>query len=372
MQLQVEVFRGERLALARDFVGLTQKELGVQVAASSALISICEAGKKPNLASDLVAAFADVLGFEPDFFYEKTTDPFLEEECSFRHRRSTPQKLKAQVRAHGTLLGMVIDELRSHFDFPAQNIPQIRITSHEDIERAAEAAREHWSLGTGPIKQVVRVLEHAGILVARNLVCSSKVDAFSRNGEICIIFLNDAIRSSSRWNFDLAHECGHLVMHSGLQTGDISTEAQADRFASAFLMPRNAFSREFSAASFSWRYIFDMKSRWQTSAAAIVRRAFDLNLIGAAQYRRAYQYMSLKGWSKGEPVEPSFQEPELLGTALSALGVDVDLSPRELCSKLHFSSETFEKVTGYVYPKAQARTRPNNLLVMSETLKLGT
>src|SRR5579862_2114803 len=97
-------FWGERLQVAREFRGLTQIRLGDEVSASPALISLCEKSKKPFPARDLVEAFGSVLGFEPEFFYGPIDDVFREEECSMRHRRSTPEGLKARIRAHGTLI----------------------------------------------------------------------------------------------------------------------------------------------------------------------------------------------------------------------------------------------------------------------------
>ena len=163
-------------------------------------------------------------------------------------------------------------------------------------------------------------MERAGVILAPHVVRNSNVDAFSRNGRTTIIFLNEPIPSPSRWNFDIAHECGHLVMHSSVETGSVETEKSADRFASAFLMPRRAFAREFQMmGAFSWEYILGLKRRWQTSAQAIIRRAYDLGLLGAVGYRHAYQYMSAMGWrSKGEPAEPNFQQPELLSGALTS------------------------------------------------------
>jgi Zn-dependent peptidase ImmA (M78 family)/transcriptional regulator with XRE-family HTH domain len=349
-----DVFWGERLEVAREFKGLTQKELSDAVAASPALVSLCEAGKK-NPARNLVEAFGSVLGFEPEFFYGSIEDMFREEQCNFRHRRSTPERTKSNIRAHATLIGMVIARLRTLFRFPAQDIPHIpaSISSAEEIEVAAEECRKHWNLGLdSPIMQVGRALEHAGVVIVPHLVKSTKVDAFSRCGPTAIIFLNQTIKSTSRWNFDIAHECGHLVMHPGIHTGSIETEAAADRFASAFLMPRKAFARDFrTAASFSWKHIFFLKRRWGASAAAIVRRGYDLGLLGAVEYRKAYKYMSWKGWSaNGEPDEPSFQEPELLATALHSLGTKVDLTMDALRQELHFTPETFREVTGVIVP----------------------
>jgi Zn-dependent peptidase ImmA (M78 family)/transcriptional regulator with XRE-family HTH domain len=352
-----DFFAGERLQLAREFRCLTQTELGDKVAASCSLLSLCETGKKRDPAPDLIAACASVLGFEPTFFYGPLEDAFREEECSFRHRRATPEKLKAQVRAHATLVGMVVARLRSWFRFPSLDIPTIRASSIEEIESAAEQCRRHWQLGIdAPILQVGRVLERAGVILVRHLVKSPKVDAFSRYGHTSVIFLNQTIQSTSRWNFDIAHECGHLVMHQGISTGSIETEDAANRFASAFLMPRKAFGREFRAPSLSWSHIFDLKRRWHVSAGAIVKRAYDLGLLDAVGYRQAFKYMSAKGWTKGEPFEPVFQQPELLDMALSGFGKTSELTLDTLRRELKFSAETFEDVTGFSVPKSKSIT----------------
>jgi Zn-dependent peptidase ImmA (M78 family) len=197
------------------------------------------------------------------------------------------------------------------------------------------------------------VLENAGVVIVPNLV-KSDVDAFSRCGPTAIIFLNQAIKSTSRWHFDIGHECGHLVMHRGIHTGSVETEDAANRFASAFLMPRKAFGREFHMSSFGWKHIFALKRRWNASAQAIVRRGYDLGLLSAVEYRKAYKYMSWKGWtSNGEPEEPAFQEPELLSLALNSLGSSVELTMETLCKDLRFTPKTFKAITGFAIPAAK-------------------
>ncbi|MGH9746502.1 MAG: helix-turn-helix domain-containing protein [Candidatus Acidiferrales bacterium] len=357
-----DVFWGDRLEVAREFKGVTQKDLSESVVASPALVSLCEAGKK-NPSRDLVEAFGAVLGFEPDFFYTPIEDVFREEECSFRHRRSTPERTKNKIRAHATLIGLVIARLRTLFRFPALDVPQIAasVSSAEEIEVAAEQCRRHWGLGVdSPIMEIGRVLERAGVIIVPNLSDSQKVDAFSRFGAIAIIVLNQSVKSTSRWHFDIGHECGHLVMHRGIHTGSLETEMAADRFASAFLMPRKAFARDFRlGSSFSWPHIFALKRRWRTSAASIVRRAYDLGLLGAVEYRRAYKHMAWKRWSTvGEPEEPTFQNPELLTTALNSLGSKVRLTLEALRKELHFTPDTFSAVTGVAVPSESKRIRP--------------
>jgi Zn-dependent peptidase ImmA (M78 family)/transcriptional regulator with XRE-family HTH domain len=355
--LNKNMFVGQRLQLAREFRDLTQKQLGEAVVASHALVSLCESGKRTDPATDLVEAFGTVLGFDADFFYQPTGEVFQEGECSFRHRRSTPERLKTRIRAHASLLGMVLERLRRHFKFPALNIPRIPASTDQEIERAAEQTRQHWGLGVdAPIAEIGRVLEHAGVILVSHLAELSEVDAFSRDGSTAVIFLNQGVQSTSRWIFDIGHECGHLVMHSGIQTGAEETEAAADRFAGAFLLPRVAFAREFRTSPFSFNHVFKLKKRWKASAAAIIKRAYELKLIDAVQYRQSFKYMSARGWRKGgEPNEPDFKGPELLSTALSALGSKVEITLEQLCRDLHFTPETFLTVTGVSVPLSKGK-----------------
>src|SRR5438309_2053611 len=155
-----EVFWGERLQLAREFRGLTQTDLGNQVAASCSLISLCENGKKRDPAPDLVEACGAVLGFDPTFFYGPVEDAFREDECSFRHRRTTPERVKTQIRAHATLIGIVIRRLRSLFKFPELDLPKLSASTGNELEMAAEHCRseEHTSELQSQFHLVCRLL----------------------------------------------------------------------------------------------------------------------------------------------------------------------------------------------------------------------
>jgi Zn-dependent peptidase ImmA (M78 family)/transcriptional regulator with XRE-family HTH domain len=358
MEPRTERFEGARLELARNFKGWTQSELAQRVVASPGTISLYERARiKSNPPDHLVAALAEVTGFAPGFFFIPVADPFGEHECNFRHRRSTPETVKKRARAHGTLLGMVVDQLATHLRvrFPKYNVPTIAAATPTEIEAAAEECRKFWKLGTDtPIVHIGRVLEHAGVVLFQHFSASEKVDAFSRRGQINVIFLNVRRFTASRWIFDIAHETGHLVLHSNRDTGTEQTETEADRFASAFLLPRKAFGSEFSTRALTWDHIFALKKRWRTSAAAIIRRAYDLGLIGAVTYRSLFKARSARGWIYNEPFEPEFQPPELLRSAFEVCRAE-DL--RSIAASVHMSINTFEEVTGWTIPlKANKRT----------------
>jgi Zn-dependent peptidase ImmA (M78 family)/transcriptional regulator with XRE-family HTH domain len=335
-------FVGARLELARAFRHLTLKSLAETVSVSFGLLSHYENGLRRQPSADLVEALATALKVRPEFFFEPLPEVWNERDCSFRRRIATPEGVKRRARAHGTLIDLVVRELTTKIKFPKYNIPSY---SASDIEAAADGCRDHWHLGLGPIQHIGRVAERNGAVLVQNLQHADKIDAFARRGQHSIIVLNTARTSTSRWIYDVAHELGHFVLHSGVETGTKQTEDQANEFASALLLPRKTFGREFRDSTFSWAHIFALKRRWCTSAAAIIRRAFDLSLMDAIAYRRCYQYMSAQGWLKREPYEPEFAGAEWLTSAF-ALASQRGLTPAVLCDHLHLTPETFQDVTG--------------------------
>jgi Zn-dependent peptidase ImmA (M78 family)/DNA-binding XRE family transcriptional regulator len=339
-------FFGDKLQLAREFRGLTQTELANMVSASAPTISLIETGKRANPSADLVRSFSDALKFPEGFFFQAQSELFSERECNFRHRRTTPEKLKTQIRARASLIASIIGELKSIFRFPELDVPTIIPSLDVSIERVAENCRNHWKLNIdAPILQPGRVIERAGIVIVAGLTEISKIDAFSRYGENALIFLNKGGQSPSRLHFDLGHELGHLVLHRGIMTGDKQTEQQADTFASCFLMPSRSFGRELRSVSFGWDGIFTLKRRWKVSAAAIIRRGFELGILNAIQYRRAFQDMSSKGWRRsGEPYEPDFQEPELLASALQVASRSSSIIVDGIAERQQISAETLAEI----------------------------
>jgi len=338
---------GERLRLARAFRGLTQTELARLIAWNPARISLAEKGKitpKPIL----VEAIAEVTGFDYSFFGMALSEWLTEEECSFRRRRSVGKKEINSVLARGTLVVQLIRYLRGRLDLPEYSIPDFPASGPEAAEKAAEKCRRFWNLDpAAPISRIGRVLENAGVPWVTVDARTKAIDAFTYLGDVSLVFANAAKRSASRTVFDLAHELGHLVMHSGGSTLDPDRDREADRFAAAFLLPREGFFREFPATDkIDWDRVHLMKRRWRTSIAAIIRRAFDLGLIGAATYRRAFKYIYFQGWHRGELWEPESEKPETLELALSAADAELGESPAGIAASLGMQLETLEEVVG--------------------------
>jgi len=347
-----KTFYAHKLKLARNFHGLSLEDVGQQVAASRQYIQQLESGAKPP-STGMVSALADTFGLEENFFYIPDLSLPSEEECHFRSRQAKTVTLKHQALSQAVLLEKLVEELDEMLDFPVINIPSYPVDGLSQVENIAEKVRVAWNLGTsGPITNMVRAAENAGVLVSHFEGISEKIDAFSKHGHRPIVIRNPLKESVCRMRFDIAHECGHLVMHQGQLTGDKQTETEANRFASAFLLPRAAFISEFPRGTrrFNWSALYEMKLRWKVSVAAIIRRAFDLCIIDAAAYRRANIHLSKTGQAKKEPYDDSDlipqEEPELLDNAIAALEQEAPYMVKNLSSRMMVKKTIIEKLIG--------------------------
>jgi Zn-dependent peptidase ImmA (M78 family)/transcriptional regulator with XRE-family HTH domain len=341
-------FHGARLKLARTFRGLTLQAIGRELDASRQYIQQIENGvRQPSI--DVWRALAAALDFDESFFARSLAVDVSEADCTFRARKSTLLSVKHRVAAYASILVELVQLLERDISFPKVRIPAIEATSLEDIESAAEQCRAIWRLRRdAPISRMTRVIENAGAVVAVFERVSERVDALSIQTERPLVILNPAKDSTSRARFDLAHELGHLVLHGARETTP-ADEVEADRFASAFLLPRNAFQREYPRGRVYWPTLFTMKRRWGVSVAAILRRAYDAGLVDALAYRRGNVHLRRRGWHLGEPDEPPNETPESLSMAFAevrTLGRDV----QSVAEELGVGVDTLERVTGLQFP----------------------
>lgn len=313
-------FNGTRLTVARELAGLSMSDLARRVDASRQSIQFLERGAR-NPSPELVHALAEELGFLDTFFEKSMDERPIEEACSFRRRSTARVWMRRQAVAHAALVHQLTTELQDQYrvKFPALDIPATEVRSLWEIDAAAELCRERWAVGTGPIANMTRLVERAGVVVC-DTIDQDEIDAVSWHGPRPIMVQSVSKQSPSRSRFDLAHELGHIVLHRASPSVTQAEEREADRFASALLLPATSFRREFPRAErLHWPALFDLKARWGVSIAAIVRRAYDLGLITAAKYRSAYVQIRARGWHRGEPNEPEPEHPEALPNAVKAV-----------------------------------------------------
>lgn len=349
---QKHEFVGESLRILRLFHGMSQPEVAQRLSVTRQYLNKLEASKDYP-AEEFALALAEVFDVDVSYFYRSVGQEPGMDQIHFRKQRTAPQKFAHQAIAAITLFKKIIDFLEKYYEFPVPNFPDVIAKSAVEIEEAAELTRSYWGLPrNAPIGNLTDAVEANGGLVAYFKGVSEKVDALSTNEERPLIVRSTAIRSLYRQRFDIAHEIGHRVLHLGVDTGDKETEAEANRFASALLLPRHAFVNEFPRGHrIDWQKVFELKLRWKVSAKAIIRRAFDLGVINAIQYRTAHIHFSKTGQSKSEKLDDvgDSEVPTLLADALN----DVSRDPVELGRFYEYTglnSSSVEKLTGIKLP----------------------
>lgn len=352
-------FIGERLRLARLMRGCTLQEAGDAASVTRQHINQLESETR-NPSDDVLAALAEFFGVEPSFFFKPIRNEVKLDQCHFRKRKTTPVGVSNRVAAYSTLFEQLVELLHEELELPEPafdlaeklGFDTSNLTS-ESIEQLAEAVRKHWGLRNDcPIESMVAVLEAHGAVVTCFEGISEKVDALSVQRRYPLVIRNKAKGSACRMRFDLAHECGHLIMHEGVETGDTKTEGEANAFASAFLMPRGAFSVEFksciSRGRLNWNELYEMKRRWRVSVRAIIYRAHFLGLISAQTYRSANVTLNKTGQSKHEELDDviPMEEPEILNLAFTLLREELHVGFSDVAKKLGVSTSILSQLTG--------------------------
>ena len=353
---------GDRLREARRYRRLTITSLSEKAGVSKQMVSRYERGTaQPGL--EVFQKIVRELQFPVDFFTGTNKFEYKDEGTYFRSRLTSIQSEKMPSEMYKKATGLVRNMFSEYVEFPS--LFQEDITS-KSPKAAAIKLRQSWELGDDPIKNVLRLLESHGILVALVNSGSEKIDAHSGyvdvNQHRYYVVLVDANSTTFlRQQFSLAHELGHFILHSDSvepQTLDTQEyrqmEKEADEFASEFLLPAQAFEKSISGNLMDLNEYIRLKMRWHVAAGAMVHRARSLRLIDADQYLRLQKSISARGWRKKEKldgiVEPS--KPQLLHQSLDLLESANVLQARELPGILNseygvaFPTEILAQVIG--------------------------
>lgn len=326
-------FDGARLTLARQLAGLRKSDLASLVEKSSTAVAAWESGaKRPTAAT--VAQLALSLSVEPGFFAIRPDDVAASSTTPhFRSLRSTSQLARDQAFAYGQVAVDIATSLEKHVEFPEPDVPTAPVVVEDSTsdapENAARYIREQWSIEAGPIRHLIRLLENHGVLVVFSPEQAASVDAFSFGSRIRpVVILNPIKRDYYRQRFDVAHELGHLVMHSDAEPGGRIVEDQAHRFAAELLMPAEQMLELLPAAmnGNAWRTFARLKEQWGVSMQALLYRARKLGRLSNVSYRNAMTTVSSRGWRRSEPgLVDVIEQPSLLARAVELLaseGID--------------------------------------------------
>jgi Zn-dependent peptidase ImmA (M78 family)/DNA-binding XRE family transcriptional regulator len=320
-----------------------KNRLAEEVGVTARSITAYEAGE--SVPSDsTVERLADVLHFPREFFFAPEVDDPIPSGASFRALTNMTASQRDAALAAGALAIELSRWIDARFKLPSQDVPDLG--GHEP-EAAAEALRVQWGLGHKPIGNMVHLLEAKGVRVFSLAEQCREVDAFSMwRGEAGYVFLNTQ-KSAEHGRFDAAHELGHLVLHRHGGPRGREAEHEANKFASAFLMPR-ASVLAVAPALVTLDTLVKMKSGWLVSVAALAHRLHDLRLVSDWHYRSLCIEIAQRGYRTSEPNGTARETSMILRKVLEALRAD-GTTKSQVARELHlFVRDLDELIFGLV------------------------
>lgn len=324
------MIEGQRLKQAREAAGLTQIELATHVGMPQSVISRIEIGNYPvnNTEAFRLANFLNV----PVKFLFRS--PVVLPEGSLGLFRSLKTKVSAiEYRSSRRLAEIGVEAVLRLAQSSGLPISRLRTLPDADTESAAQHTRSMLRLPSDePIQNLTISTERAGAIMLRLSNISEHITGFGAwidpipglSLDERPMIVTRRPMTAFRLRFTIAHELGHLILQHQVFTGPQQPiERQANLFAQALLMPRDAALEDLTAAHLTIERLAELKGKWGMSMHAIAMRAKYLEVINEAGYRSIYETLRARGWLKLEPgdLKTASEQPRLLSELVERSGI---------------------------------------------------
>ncbi|MDR1187066.1 MAG: ImmA/IrrE family metallo-endopeptidase [Bifidobacteriaceae bacterium] len=300
---------GDAILVLRRAAGVTQEKLAEAVGITQAALSRYENGmREPD--DRAVEALSQALRVTSDLIrHGFRLEGGMAADAHMRRRGAAKpsdwKRVEARLNAARMHSSFLLERISMN---PQNHVIQIDPDEHAP-EEAAALLRAAWRMPIGPVRNAIRWIESAGVIVIQEDFGTRRIDGMSQwAGDHAILFLNGALPTDRR-RWTVAHELGHLALHG--RSFGLDAEDQADRFAAAFLMPAHVISPELTNLSLG--KVLDLKVEWGVSMQAIFERAYDLGKVTIEDRQRFHHQMGQRGWKAREPGADLLppEEPEL-------------------------------------------------------------
>lgn len=262
--------------------------------------------------SKMLIKISKALNVKIAAFFEQIT-PINLKNIEFRN------KSKLSKRDEEIVYDITKDYLRKYIDlmnvFPEDRFKFIsktdlikEISTYDEIENKVLEIRKELNLGLEPIQNLLELVENQLGIIVIFIEDINSFDGMEGNVEkINFIVLKKDI-SGERQRFSLAHELGHLLIKDS--TGKLNKEKIADRFAGAFLAPKESLINDLGdhRNSISLYELQQMKIKYKMSMQAITYRCNELKIINDNQAKSIFSFFKKNKYKKKEPIKLENEE----------------------------------------------------------------
>jgi len=311
----------DMVILAREFRGLTQKELALKAVVTQPQIARVEAGIEQSASDEVLDRIAKALNFPMSFLTSNENRlGFGSSSVFYRKKSSLTAANRKQIEGVTNLTRIAIKKTLAAVDIQARlKLPKMDLDEEGCTpKQVAERVRASWLIPDGAIQNLTVLVESAGVIIVESDFGTNGIDGTS----IWVaetppfVFLNKNL-PPDRYRFTLAHEVGHLIMHDMPRE---SMEDEADEFASELLMQTS----EFKASTFQFgskptlRQLAQIKPYWKVSIASMIMKLHQLNQISDSQKKSFFIMMNNAKIRMNEPQGFEKETPLLLKKIISA------------------------------------------------------
>lgn len=356
-----EVAHPRLVSLVREARGWSQKDLAEAAHVSQGFVSKVESGLL-DLRGDHLTGVAAALDCPPQLLLDDTPVQGLEVTCLHHRRRHSKMTAvtKRRIEAITHLTRISVEGLLHGIEIvPQARLERLDIEEFGDPETVARELRVRWRVPSGPIVNVVGLLEAVGVIVVMRRLGTTAQDAVSTwphdAGRPPVMVVNSGL-PGDRQRFTTTHEAGHLIMHS--VPGD-DQEREADRFAAEFLAPAEELAPLLAGLTTAdFPRLMQLKAQWGISIAALIRRAYDLELISERQYREFQIKVGRLGWRTVEPGTLTGETPQTLNSVIGVHITEHDYSVHDLARAAVMTDDAFART----YLSGQSDSSPRTQL----------
>jgi Zn-dependent peptidase ImmA (M78 family)/transcriptional regulator with XRE-family HTH domain len=325
---------GQALETARRAKGISQKDLATAVGVTQEAVSRYE-GERRIPQPEVLERLADALGVTPEFLTSVDKVRAAWAIDAHLRRRATAQAGVWKIwEARLNMLRNHARYLYEEIDIRTEHVVPLFDSAFVEPEDAARMTRMQWRIPIGPIRSLIGWLEGAGCLVVERDFQTERVDGLSQWVDDHPILLINSNVPTDRKRLTIAHELGHLILHTHDVGEDI--ERDANRFAAEFMMPAEVIRPQLRNITLG--KLLDLKRVWGVSMQALVERALHLKMLTPERRTVLYKQLSARSWRKHEPASEELapEQPRLTVQIGQAL-VDRGLKPLDIARLTGFS-----------------------------------
>ena len=340
---QTEIKINSRMVvLARESRGISQKEFAEKLGTSAAYICTVEQDNK-SVTDSTLEKISKILRYPVDFFYQPG-EAYLPMSLNFRKRDHVNTKALMPFEAQCNIYRLNIEILAQKLKFPVLNIPDLDVKKLGSEEQVAKQLRKFWKLPKGQIENFTELLEANGIIIISFDFGTERIDSrtiLTKDKHPIIVVNKNHL--ADRQRFSLAHELGHLVMHSHtLPSHDRDISHEANMFAAGFLLPESEVRKDFEKGV-TIPLLGELKKKWKVSMIALLYRAFDLGFLTENQKKYMLAQFNQMNIRRREPIELDFpkEKPHLLRDLIKKYKNAHKFSAKELATSLHLEVDEF-------------------------------